>query len=531
MPYYRGSWYSQNAPFGWFDSGDKPGSNALGVPDEKQGIALPSRNTLGQYFNVTAPNGQTLRLQQTDIGPAKWTGRGVDISAAAGQQFGYSPKTFPTDASFGVEPADGGDMPANATLTSGTSGEGRKMPSLMDLYKPQQPTMESGLNNLMSGGMSNSLIGLGMGLLQPSRPGYGESSWGNALQGLMAGQKSDQSAATARQNAQLQLYDRAYREQEARRAQSNADRLFSLQQRQFDETSWTPGVYEDAGTEQKYPYQQNRRTGETRWLFGQPPGMAGAGTAVGGGAGPGPGTGGGVGYTGTGPLGVGTQAPPGGGFPNATATAQGAPAVEDKPPGYDTWLPSRKKAYNLERDKLMIKQAAAEPEQKAQALEGAGTALRELDAAISQTEKYPGMVAGTFGNLMTNVPGSQATDVAKRLDVVKANIAFDRLQAMRKASPTGGALGSVSDKDMKLLQSSLGSLDQAQTPQQFLEAMRNVRTHYSNVISKIQPSAAGQSQPSEAVGGGGAPRRGFVKGGYVFKGGDPSQQENWAPVR
>ena len=99
--------------FGWTDPADKPNSNALGVPDAQQGIALPSRRTLGQYFNVTAPNGQTLRLQQTDIGPAKWTGRGVDISAAAGHQFGYNPKTFPTDASFAVESTDGGTLPDN----------------------------------------------------------------------------------------------------------------------------------------------------------------------------------------------------------------------------------------------------------------------------------------------------------------------------------------------------------------------------------------------------------------------------------
>src|SRR5262245_40572656 len=108
MPDYRASWYSQLPAFGWFDAQDRPGSNALGVPDWKQGIALPSRNTLGQWFNVTAPGGQTLRLQQTDIGPARWTGRGVDISAAAANQFGYTPKTFPTDARFSIEPAGQG---------------------------------------------------------------------------------------------------------------------------------------------------------------------------------------------------------------------------------------------------------------------------------------------------------------------------------------------------------------------------------------------------------------------------------------
>src|SRR5262245_7348035 len=99
----RGSWYSQ-AP-GWVDLQDRPRSNALGVPDEMQGIALPSRETLGQYFDVTFPGGQTHRLQQTDVGPAAWTGRGIDISAAAASRIYGSPHVFPTDAQFSWRPA------------------------------------------------------------------------------------------------------------------------------------------------------------------------------------------------------------------------------------------------------------------------------------------------------------------------------------------------------------------------------------------------------------------------------------------
>lgn len=93
-----GSWYSQyKGKYIWVDTGDKPNSNALGVPDDQQGIALPSSSTLGDWFLVTAPNKRTLKLQQTDIGPADWTGRTIDIAAVAAERFGYSPQTFPTD--------------------------------------------------------------------------------------------------------------------------------------------------------------------------------------------------------------------------------------------------------------------------------------------------------------------------------------------------------------------------------------------------------------------------------------------------
>ncbi len=102
----KGSWYSQyKGRYNWVDTGDEPGSNALGVPDNQQGIALPARSTLGHWFNVTAPNGVTLKLQQTDIGPAAWTGRKIDIAAVAAEMFGYSPLNFPTDGIFKWSPA------------------------------------------------------------------------------------------------------------------------------------------------------------------------------------------------------------------------------------------------------------------------------------------------------------------------------------------------------------------------------------------------------------------------------------------
>ena len=120
----RGSWYSQAPEYGWVDRGDKPNSNALGVPDARQGIALPSRKTLGQWFDLTAPNGGVYRVQQTDVGPAPWTGRGVDVSAAQAHRMGYTPQTFPTDARFTVAPADGAGAGWQANVGPASAGVG-----------------------------------------------------------------------------------------------------------------------------------------------------------------------------------------------------------------------------------------------------------------------------------------------------------------------------------------------------------------------------------------------------------------------
>jgi len=100
----KGSWYSQfKGKYTWVDDGDTPGSNALGVPDNAQGISFYNHATLGHWFKVTAPNGKTSTEQQTEIGPAPWTGRGIDISAACAERMGYSPENFPTDAQWSWE--------------------------------------------------------------------------------------------------------------------------------------------------------------------------------------------------------------------------------------------------------------------------------------------------------------------------------------------------------------------------------------------------------------------------------------------
>src|SRR5262249_36978810 len=102
----RGSWYSQySGNYTWVDPGDKAGSSALGVPDSAQGCAFYNRSTLGDWFVVTAPNGRSLRMPQTDIGPHPNTGRKIDISAHMAEAFGYTPRNFPTDGIFKWVPA------------------------------------------------------------------------------------------------------------------------------------------------------------------------------------------------------------------------------------------------------------------------------------------------------------------------------------------------------------------------------------------------------------------------------------------
>ncbi len=133
----KGSWYSQyRGKYVWRDSGDAPGSAALGVPDEQQGVSFYNHPTLGKWFEVQAPNGATSIEQQTDIGPAPWTHRSIDISSAAAERFGYSPQNFPTDSVFKWRPID----PPPAVVGLSPAQQARKYWELRNLKSPDKPS-------------------------------------------------------------------------------------------------------------------------------------------------------------------------------------------------------------------------------------------------------------------------------------------------------------------------------------------------------------------------------------------------------
>ena len=83
--------------------------------------------------------------------------------------------------------------------------------------------------------------------------------------------------------------------------------------------------------------------------------------------------------------------------------------------------------------------------------------------------------AGMSGAALSKVPGTPAYTIARDLETIRANIGFDRLQSMRDNSPTGGALGNVSNFESALLQATQGSLDQYQNPQALIKNLRQIK--------------------------------------------------------
>jgi hypothetical protein len=65
---------------------------------------------------------------------------------------------------------------------------------------------------------------------------------------------------------------------------------------------------------------------------------------------------------------------------------------------------------------------------------------------------------------------------------------------MRQESPTGGALGSITERELAFLQAVQGSLDQGQTPSQLLENLKFIRENLQDVFSLMERLREGEGR-------------------------------------
>lgn len=106
--------------------------------------------------------------------------------------------------------------------------------------------------------------------------------------------------------------------------------------------------------------------------------------------------------------------------------------------------------------------------------------VTDIDRAksIINTSRVP--VTG-WGSMLQHFPGP-ARNVSALIDTVKANTGFDALQRMRNASPTGGALGNITEKEIAYLQATVGNLELSQSKDQLLFNLDRVRDAYAEIV-------------------------------------------------
>lgn len=101
-----------------------------------------------------------------------------------------------------------------------------------------------------------------------------------------------------------------------------------------------------------------------------------------------------------------------------------------------------------------------------------GTVNSLIDSALQQAGPW---TTGFAGNLASYVAGTPAHDLSKTLTGIQSNLGFETLQDMRDNSPTGGALGQVSNIELELLQSAWGSVMQSQSEGQLRQNLERIK--------------------------------------------------------
>ena len=122
-----------------------------------------------------------------------------------------------------------------------------------------------------------------------------------------------------------------------------------------------------------------------------------------------------------------------------------------------------------------------------QAFEDARTQVSDIDN-ISKRVTWDN--SGLVGNVLAKIPATNAYNLNRDLDTIKGRIGFDKLAQMRAQSPTGGALGQVSDTENRMLQSVLGSVDTGQSTDQLKSNLGRIKEHYLTSTPGLTPETA-----------------------------------------
>ena len=153
------------------------------------------------------------------------------------------------------------------------------------------------------------------------------------------------------------------------------------------------------------------------------------------------------------------------------------------------------------------------------------SSIQQISSTIDAIDKASGLAGadkgwwetGRSGAVVRSLPeiaqaGSDAKALEGYLSTVNANTAFSKLQEMRQNSPTGGAVGNVSDSDMRLLQSTISSLDPNQDQATFMRNLATNRQAYLDILAKLDPSAAQKYQTKDD----GLPAGAYVQAGGLY---------------
>jgi hypothetical protein len=135
-----------------------------------------------------------------------------------------------------------------------------------------------------------------------------------------------------------------------------------------------------------------------------------------------------------------------------TGTKGNEPAVVAGPSGEPRVSPGQQQlSQNKDWQRIQSQQAQSDLV-RGDVKKAIGLVKNETTGALASSKDLPFFGGSTDSGRLANA-----------LATIKANVGFDNLQTMRENSPTGGALGAVTEKEIAFLQAMQGSLEQSQT--------------------------------------------------------------------
>ena len=159
--------------------------------------------------------------------------------------------------------------------------------------------------------------------------------------------------------------------------------------------------------------------------------------------------------------------------PSGVQPTQPRPVVEKELPPAQRPEVKRAQTEEQARGKLTVEKEKMLPKAKA-SVRVLHSKTRLLRDKVKEGMELVGPFATGAGSLLAALPGTDARRLKGVIRTIQANLGFTELQEMRASSPTGGALGQVSERELALLTSAQQALDQAQSTSDVIDALNNI---------------------------------------------------------
>ena len=123
-----------------------------------------------------------------------------------------------------------------------------------------------------------------------------------------------------------------------------------------------------------------------------------------------------------------------------------------------------------------------------------GEAARAL-----QMSREMGFATGLGSDLTSKIGGTPAATIRGILAMLGGEQAFKALMEMRATSPTGGALGNVTENELKLLMNTAAVIDPTVDPETFQRGIKRLMSKYIETMTKlgVDPQAIASIIPPE----------------------------------